>query len=87
MPSVTVNSRGIELYYEDSGLPTGSTSYSTVVLIHGYYLHSCTSSAVNDGSNMNRLSLTFVSHLLSDVPAHVQLRQIEQPSIHRSQHA
>ncbi|KAI0092166.1 Alpha/Beta hydrolase protein [Irpex rosettiformis] len=40
MPSVTVNPLGIELYYEDSGAPAGSTSYSTVFLIHGYYCHS-----------------------------------------------
>jgi hypothetical protein len=42
MPSKTVNAQGTKLYYEDSGAPPGSTSYTTVFLIHGYLCYART---------------------------------------------
>ncbi|KAI0075966.1 hypothetical protein K474DRAFT_1645816 [Panus rudis PR-1116 ss-1] len=35
MPLAQVDDHGIALYYEDSGAPTGSSNYTTLVLIHG----------------------------------------------------
>lgn len=43
MPIAPVDDKGTVLYYEDSGAPTGSTDYITVVLIHGTCFHSGTS--------------------------------------------
>ena len=39
MPTVPVDDSGSVLYYEDSGAPEGSTSYLTVVLVHGLLFH------------------------------------------------
>ncbi|RDX50214.1 hypothetical protein OH76DRAFT_463824 [Lentinus brumalis] len=40
MPTAPVNQDGAVLYYEESGVPNGSTDYVTIVLIHGTCFHS-----------------------------------------------
>ena len=40
MPTVPVTQQGAVLYYEDSGVPGGSTDYVTIILIHGTCFHS-----------------------------------------------
>ncbi|OBZ66589.1 hypothetical protein A0H81_13449 [Grifola frondosa] len=40
MPHAPVDDYGTHLYYEDGGAPVGSTSYITIVLIHGTNFHS-----------------------------------------------
>ena len=39
MPFAPVNEDGAVMYYEDSGLPSDSATYTTIVLIHGLGLH------------------------------------------------
>ncbi|CAL1712123.1 unnamed protein product [Somion occarium] len=39
MPTAQVNEEGAVLFYEDSGPPADSTTYTTVVLIHGLIFH------------------------------------------------
>jgi len=39
MPLVPVDHIGTEIFYEDSGAPPGSTTYTTVVIIHGTYFN------------------------------------------------
>lgn len=40
MPTAPVNDAGAELYFEDTGPPTGVAQYTTLVLIHGTGFHS-----------------------------------------------
>jgi hypothetical protein len=40
MPAVPVDDEGSILYYEDSGAPPDSVDYTTVIMIHGYVIHS-----------------------------------------------
>ncbi|KAI0669171.1 alpha/beta-hydrolase [Trametes maxima] len=40
MPTTPVDDKGSVLYYEDSGVPTGSSDYITIVLVHGTCFHS-----------------------------------------------
>ncbi|PCH43845.1 hypothetical protein WOLCODRAFT_164776 [Wolfiporia cocos MD-104 SS10] len=39
MPLAPVDRNGTELYYEDSGPPPGSSTYCTIVLVHGALFH------------------------------------------------
>ena len=39
MPTAPVDDRGTVLYYEDTGAPEGSSTYLTVVLVHGLLFH------------------------------------------------
>ncbi|KAI0755320.1 hypothetical protein C8Q80DRAFT_1217006 [Daedaleopsis nitida] len=39
MPTAPVDDNGVVLYYEDSGAPTGSIDYTTLVLVHGHCFH------------------------------------------------
>ncbi|OJT12830.1 hypothetical protein TRAPUB_10665 [Trametes pubescens] len=40
MPTAPVDDNGTVLYFEDSGAPSGSTDYTTLVLVHGTCFHS-----------------------------------------------
>ncbi|EJF56674.1 hypothetical protein DICSQDRAFT_183714 [Dichomitus squalens LYAD-421 SS1] len=40
MPTAPVDTRGSVLYFEDSGVPNGSTDYITLFMIHGTCFHS-----------------------------------------------
>ncbi|KAI0632495.1 Alpha/Beta hydrolase protein [Trametes polyzona] len=40
MPTAPVDDKGTVLYYEDTGAPSGSSDYITLVLIHGTCFHS-----------------------------------------------
>ncbi|KAL6306426.1 hypothetical protein BKA93DRAFT_157576 [Sparassis latifolia] len=40
MPTAPVNSEGVVLYYDDTGAPESSTTYVTIVLVHGTAIHS-----------------------------------------------
>ena len=40
MPFAPVDNNGTQFYYEDTGAPTGSSAYTTLVLIHGAVFHS-----------------------------------------------
>lgn len=42
MPVGLVDDMGTVLYYEDSGVPDGSATYVTIVLVHGTMFHSGT---------------------------------------------
>lgn len=35
MPTAQIDTTGISLYYEDTGVPNGATRYTTFVLVHG----------------------------------------------------
>ncbi|KAI0775395.1 Alpha/Beta hydrolase protein [Irpex lacteus] len=75
MPSIKVNSRGTELYYEDSGVPVGSTSYSTVILVHGYYFHSAMFRPMFNHAKSH--DLRFVSINLREYPGTTNLSESE----------
>lgn len=40
MPFAPVNERGAHMFYEDSGVPSGSTTHITLVILHGGYFNS-----------------------------------------------
>ena len=44
MPLALVDNQGTVLDYEDSRAPVGSTDYTTLVMFHGIYFNSGTSS-------------------------------------------
>ena len=46
MPTLPVNDAGAVVYYEDSGVPNGSSDYTTIVMIHGFMFTSGTSPAL-----------------------------------------
>lgn len=35
MPTLPVNDSGAVIFYEDSGVPAGSSDYITIIIIHG----------------------------------------------------
>lgn len=39
MPLAPVDQQGISLYYEDSGVTPGSSTYVTLVIVHGGVFH------------------------------------------------
>ncbi|KDQ57501.1 hypothetical protein JAAARDRAFT_47456 [Jaapia argillacea MUCL 33604] len=39
MPVATINEKGTQFFYEDSGIPAGSSVYTTVVILHGTSYH------------------------------------------------
>lgn len=39
MPYAPVNKDGAVMYYDDSGIPGDSTTYTTVILVHGLVFH------------------------------------------------
>ncbi|GBE88506.1 hypothetical protein SCP_1303220 [Sparassis crispa] len=54
MPSLTVNSDGVELYYYDSGVPKSTESnapYKTLFVVHGWGLNGPCDSTVSTRPN------------------------------------
>lgn len=39
MPIATIDDEGTYLYYEDSGVPPGSSDYTTVICLHAFGVH------------------------------------------------
>ncbi|EKM49951.1 uncharacterized protein PHACADRAFT_130381 [Phanerochaete carnosa HHB-10118-sp] len=42
MPLAQIDDKGTSVYYEDSGAPDGSSTYTTVVMVHGLLINSAT---------------------------------------------
>ncbi|KDQ55697.1 hypothetical protein JAAARDRAFT_208490 [Jaapia argillacea MUCL 33604] len=40
MPVATVDDHGTHIFFEDSGIPSGSSTYTTLVMVHGATFHS-----------------------------------------------
>ena len=40
MPTVDIDDKGTQIYYEDSGVPAGISDYTTIVLVHGFTVNS-----------------------------------------------
>lgn len=40
MPLAQIDSKGTSIYYNDSGVPHGSSQYTTIVLVHGAVVNS-----------------------------------------------
>lgn len=45
MHTASLDDKGTVFYYEDSGAPSGSPNYTTLVLVHGTCFHSGTFAA------------------------------------------
>lgn len=39
MPFAPIDDKGTNIYYEDSGVPSGTIDYVTIVIIHGLIIN------------------------------------------------
>lgn len=62
MPTAPVDKEGTVLYYEDSGAPEGSSTYLTVVLVHGLLFHGRIWQRLFPHADRNDLRLVCVNH-------------------------
>ena len=61
MPTIDLKARGIVLAYEDSGVPSNSTDYTTVFLIHPFLFNARESRALQDMSERSYLNVLSLS--------------------------
>ncbi|KAL4247855.1 hypothetical protein ABKN59_007561 [Abortiporus biennis] len=62
MPLAPVNNNGVSLYYDDSGAPAGSTTYKTLVFIHGGIFNGGVFQRVASNAARNNLRVVSVNH-------------------------
>lgn len=62
MPIAPIDAQGTTLYYEDTGAPEGSSTYLTVILVHGLLFHGRIWQRLFPHANRNNLRLVSVNH-------------------------
>ncbi|KAI0820428.1 hypothetical protein BC628DRAFT_1330448 [Trametes gibbosa] len=75
MPTAPVDDEGTVLYYEDSGVPAGSTKYVTLVLIHGTCFHSAIYRPMISFASQRKLRLVLLN--LRDYPGSTPLTAVD----------
>lgn len=79
MPFAPVNEDGAVMYYDDSGIPDDSATYTTVILVHGLVFHG--------GSYDILLKSVAVDVLHSDLPPNVPTCNVVELAPYRAEPA